>query len=137
MERRTPLTRRAPLSQGEPLARRTPLTARGGLTSRAVLTRTGRMRQRSPQHAEQMAVYRLLAAAFLREHPRCQFPGCVRASLDVHHRKGRVGTLLLDTRHWSALCRTHHDWAGQHPTAAVEMGISERRLGTTPKGGPR
>lgn len=88
------------------------------------------MRPNTPKRAKQERQYRRDAAAFLAEHPRCQFPGeCAAAATEVHHRKGRVGVLLLDQAHWSGLCHDHHAWTTEHPAAAYEMGISERRIG--------
>lgn len=87
------------------------------------------MRAVSLKRQRQMREYRPLRLAFL-DGKRCEFPGgCTQPAADVHHRKGRIGALLLDVTKWSALCRPHHDWVGQHPAAAVEMGISELRIG--------
>jgi hypothetical protein len=43
--------------------------------------------------------------------------------------QGRVGVLLLDVTRWAALCRAHHRWVTEHPAAAYNLGISERRIG--------
>ena len=88
------------------------------------------MRPASPKRAAQNRVYARRRRVFLEEHPRCSFPaGCTQAATEVHHRRGRVGALLLDESSWSAICRDHHRWITEHPAAAVEMGISELRLG--------
>ena len=42
---------------------------------------------------------------------------------DIHHRKGRAGSLLTDTRHWNAVCRTAHVWIGANPEVARAMGL--------------
>jgi len=93
------------------------------------MPRRTRIRPRSTKLADRMAIYRPLRDAYLAEHQWCTYPGCRARSVDVHHRRGRVGDLLFDRCHWSALCRTHHDWVGEHPTEALELGLSERRLG--------
>jgi hypothetical protein len=87
------------------------------------------MRAVSVKRQRQMREYRPLRHAYL-DGKRCEFPGgCTQPASDVHHRRGRVGGLLLDVRHWSALCRTHHSFVTEHPKTAVEMGISELRIG--------
>lgn len=88
------------------------------------------IRREAPRRARENRSYRLSRRVFLAEHPRCEFPsGCVQPATEVHHRKGRVGALLLDQSHWSALCRDHHAWVTEHPAEAVAMGISEIRVG--------
>ena len=74
--------------------------------------------------------YQRQRRAFLAEHPRCVFPGgCAHPATEVHHRKGRVGALLLDEKHWSPLCHDHHAYITEHPAWAYEAGMSERRIG--------
>jgi hypothetical protein len=93
------------------------------------------VRARSPKRAAQERVYRERARDFLygtdRDQVRpCEFPkGCDRIAREVHHRKGRVGPLLLDERFWSALCKPCHAWVTGHPERSYELGISERRVG--------
>jgi len=90
------------------------------------------MRAVAPKRARQLRAYRTLRDAFLAERPLCEFPSwpcCDQQATDVHHRRGRQGALLLDVTKWSALCRPHHSWVTEHPKAAVEMGISELRVG--------
>ena len=72
--------------------------------------------------------YRDLRAAFLTGHPICQL--CEEAaSTEVHHMKGRVGSLYLDVDHWKALCRNCHQWATENPEQAKKCGISANRVG--------
>jgi hypothetical protein len=90
------------------------------------------MRAVALKRARQLCAYRTLRDAFLAERPLCEFPSwpcCSQPATDVHHRRGRVGALLLDVTKWSALCRAHHSWVTEHPKAAVELGISELRVG--------
>lgn len=88
------------------------------------------MRPVSKKRARELRAYRPLRDAFLAAHPRCTFPGgCVQQSTELHHRAGRRGAMLLDASKWSALCHAHHSWTTEHPAAAVEMGISELRIG--------
>jgi len=93
------------------------------------------VRARSPKRAAQERVYAKRRRVFLfgedGDQPRgCEFPeGCDRLASEVHHRRGRVGGLLLDERFWSALCSPCHAWVTVNPARAYELGISERRIG--------
>lgn len=100
------------------------------LTSRCELPRATRIRPVSVKRARETRTYTLLRREFLADHPRCEFPGgCTQPATEIHHKRGRVGALYLDTAHWSPLCHDHHAWATEHPAAAFEMGVSERRIG--------
>jgi hypothetical protein len=52
---------------------------------------------------------------------RCE--RCNAAATDLHHKRGRTGSLLIDVRHWVALCRPCHDWVGAHIAEAREAGL--------------
>lgn len=67
-------------------------------------------------------VYAKAAKAFLRLHRWCQC-GCGRRSEQVHHRRGRAGTLLLDQRHWMAVAFICHEWIGRNPEEARRRGF--------------
>lgn len=76
---------------------------------------------------KRLAQYSALKKQWLRvfhADGRCEC-GCGRkaAELDVHHSRGRIGSLLLDWRHWKALRRECHDWVAAHPTEARERGL--------------
>src|ERR1035437_7460331 len=45
------------------------------------------------------SLYTILRIKFLRDHPVCQaaLPGCSGKADQIHHRKGRIGELMLDT----------------------------------------
>jgi len=46
---------------------------------------------------------------------------------EVHHTRGRIGTLLNDERYWLAVSRIGHRWIHEHPQAARERGwLAER-----------
>lgn len=51
---------------------------------------------------------------------------CVRCrsnlATEVHHRAGREGEDLLDTRLWAALCRSCHTWVHAYPGDAYREG---------------
>ncbi len=57
------------------------------------------------------------------ENRACRFPGCRRPATDIHHTRGRIGSLLTDTRFWVPVCRSHHDWIGANPASARDLGL--------------
>lgn len=88
------------------------------------------MRPNTPKRQRQMRRYYALRAEYLEAHPWCSFPlGCDQPATEIHHRRGRIGELLTDTRYWSGLCHSDHAWVTNHPRDAYELGISERRTG--------
>lgn len=52
---------------------------------------------------------------------------CIRsvpiAKITIHHTRGRIGSLLCDTRYFSLLCVSCHNWVGEHPNEAREKGL--------------
>ena len=70
--------------------------------------------------AEQRA-YKRRVPHYLRENPVCVacprmvglaavVDGKPHRSESVHHKRGRLGKLLLDERHWLPCCLQSHDW---------------------------
>lgn len=47
---------------------------------------------------------------------------------EVHHKRGRIGALLLDQRFWLAVSRKGHQRIENEPEWAKEMGFSQSRL---------
>jgi len=43
--------------------------------------------------------------------------------LTIHHKRGRIGALLADTRHWALLCRGCHIWVTDNPAQARLEGL--------------
>lgn len=66
--------------------------------------------------------YRTLRITFLLSKPRCE-KNSKLISEDVHHSRGRAGTLLLDVRFWKAVARKSHDWIQAHPEEARARGL--------------
>ena len=44
-------------------------------------------------------------------------------SSEVHHKNGRLGRLLTDKSHFISVCRTAHQWIGDNPEKARELGL--------------
>lgn len=74
------------------------------------------------------AKYLVLRIEFLGkpENQKCPITG--KHTTDVHHMKGRIGSLLLDTRYWVALSREAHKFVEENPEWAKENGYSLNRL---------
>lgn len=74
------------------------------------------------------AKYSVLRIEFLGkpENKICPITG--KLTTDVHHSKGRIGSLLLDTRYWIALSREAHKYVEENPEWAKENGYSLDRL---------
>lgn len=109
------------------MKRGTPLTRRTPLVSHSSPCRGGPLPRVSAKRARDNRTYSVLRREFLTTHPFCQV--CSLAATDVHHRRGRVGADLLDVDHWSALCRECHRLVTERPAWAMELGLSESRIG--------
>jgi hypothetical protein len=83
------------------------------------------VRQVSKRRATAMVEYRREVVLYLiaqrKINWRCPvFPHQV--ATEIHHKRGRVGNLLLDKRHWLAVSRDGHNWIHAHPTEARMRG---------------
>ena len=54
--------------------------------------------------------------------------GCTKKSVEVHHKKGRIGKNFLDELYWLPSCRNCHIYLELNPEIAKELGFSENRL---------
>ena len=86
--------------------------------------------KRSNKKAAEDRIYSTKRKKFLEENPMCQahLPGCAGPSCQVHHKKGRIGSLYLDIEYWLAVDDSCHKWIENHPIEAKEMGFSLDRL---------
>jgi len=81
-------------------------------------------------------VYAGIADLFKKQNPLCFVCqdlnlGRINKTVDVHHKRGRVGLLLFDVRYFVATCRACHDWIHQNQERASERGLLD--LGNTGK----
>jgi len=74
------------------------------------------------------AKYLVLRIEFLGKPENQKCPIIGKPTTDVHHMKGRIGSLLLDTRYWVALSREGHKFVEENPEWAKENGYSLNRL---------
>ena len=101
-----------------------------------MITRRKPIRRVSSKRAAQLKEYTKLRKEFMAANPICHVwldenPWSANgtwtapdsaASTDVHHKKSRVGKMLLDTRYWMAVSRTAHQRIHQFPKWAREKG---------------
>lgn len=85
---------------------------------------------RSNKRASQERDYSKLRVVFLTENSDCQaqLDGCAGEATEVHHKKGRIGSLLTDTAYFLAVCRYCHDWIENNPIKAKQLNLSLNRL---------
>jgi len=84
--------------------------------------------QISKKRQVQQLKYSVLRIEFLgkMENKACPITGL--ETTDIHHKKGRVGSLYLDTKFWVALSREGHKFVEENPIWAKENGYSLNRL---------
>lgn len=80
------------------------------------------LRRRSPSTAADDRKYTYNKAAHLAEHPFCQYPGCGRMAVDLHHKAGRNGPLLWFPKYFASACRPHHNLAKEKPKESRAIG---------------
>ncbi len=42
---------------------------------------------------------------------------------DNHHKRGKLGALLMDERYWLPVCRKLHNWIRDNPKIARDLGL--------------
>lgn len=86
--------------------------------------RKGAVRKVSSKRAVQLREYAKARRAYLVEWPFCEIALCGgSASVEIHHRAGRIGDKLLDEKDWLATCRNCHDWCHHNPSMARKMNL--------------
>lgn len=81
-----------------------------------------RVSQVSDKRRREGALYRKLAREFLKLNPRCAVHTFWRSE-EIHHARGRAGTLLLDRRFWKAVSSKGHEWIHQNMAKARTLGL--------------
>jgi hypothetical protein len=103
--------------------------------------RRRRIAPRSKLGARRAAIYAKVRADYLRENRWCKvallLPGPGRGELveatQVHHSRGKLGPLLIDTRFFVAVSAASHDWIERNKNDARRYGfLCERGLFNSP-----
>lgn len=82
----------------------------------------------SDKRRKQLREYEKEKKEYFELHTQCEFPGCEKTEITLHHMAGRIGDKLTDQRYFKALCWEHHRWIEEHPEAARRLGLSQSRL---------
>lgn len=93
---------------------------------RTPLKRKKPLNRVSKKRAVQNREYARLRREFLAEHPFCQIMHVLSLkfieSTEIHHKKGREGTMLNDTEFWMAVSRRGHEIIHNSPEFSYKMG---------------
>lgn len=84
------------------------------------------IRRVSAKRSKENVQYLKVRLEFLNENQTCKC--CGASATDVHHTKGRIGSLLTDKRYFVALCRGCHNRVEENPIWAKKHGYSKSRL---------
>lgn len=84
----------------------------------------------SEKQKKRLAEYRIVRDAYMANHKWCEakLNGCTSIATDLHHKAGKVGKLLTDSRYFCALCRNCHSYLEVNPAEAKKLGFSLDRL---------
>ncbi len=69
-----------------------------------------RIRRVSTNMRKLKTYYRELRDEFLAAHNVCEVHGDKCAPTEIHHKRGRTSTLLIDARFFAAVCSGGHAW---------------------------
>ncbi len=81
----------------------------------------------SKKKSKEVAEYAVKRKNFLAKYNRCAVYPRLMAT-QVHHKKGRLGSLFLDENFWLAVSALGHKWIEEHPEEAYKKGYSLLRL---------
>jgi len=97
-------------------------------TRKPIKSSAYRIKSVSDKKLIELKEYRVVRDGYLSANKICEHPECKNLSEDLHHAKGRVGSLLTDVRYFKALCRRCHRWVEDNPDEAKAIGLSLSRL---------
>ena len=91
---------------------------------------TTKLKKVSKKRGKQNSAYTQVREEFLYKNEFCKarLPICTMWATEVHHMKGRMEELLIDSRYFLPVCRKCHDWIENHPDEAYDLGLSLYRL---------
>ena len=88
------------------------------------------MRQISKKQSANLRIYKKVREIYLNNNPNCEakLQGCSYEATEIHHKAGKTGDLLFNTKYFLAVCRTCHNWIEGNPKEAKQMNLSVDRL---------
>lgn len=103
---------------------------KGGMKPRSKPAKPKRksVRQRSHKMVLRMAAYRVIKASILKYRGCCAcfalgLDGSQHKATELHHSRGRVGSLLTDLEYIYPVCRRAHNYIHSHPEKARKVGL--------------
>lgn len=81
----------------------------------------------SKNRSQGLAKYRKARDKYMTNHPKCEVFGCNKLANDLHHKRGRIGSLLWDPKFFMAVCRSHHNEIEENPEWAYKNNYSVKR----------
>lgn len=114
--RRTPLKRKTPLRAKKAWKPTPALMRRCG-----ALERKSRLSPISARRRKFLTLYAIVRQTMLDVEMKCAICHEAKAT-EIHHRKGRDGARLIDTRYMLAVCRPCHYGIHENPAHALNMG---------------
>lgn len=79
------------------------------------------IKQVSSKHAAELQEYHKVRAEYLAKHPNCEiFPD--ELATEIHHRRGRLGAFLTNTRYFMAVGANAHRLIHANPAWAHQQG---------------
>jgi hypothetical protein len=79
-----------------------------------------RLRRVSKKREHELKIYYSLRSYMLKKRPYCEMPSrtgapsCLNAATDIHHIKGRAGSLLCNVKYWLPVCPECHRYIHDH-----------------------
>lgn len=97
------------------------------LKNNGIKPRKGALKKVSKKQSGRLARYYPIRDAFLAENRVCEICSArgapVNEATEVHHLRGRLGSLLFDTRGFVPSCFSCRTWPHDHPREAREIGL--------------
>jgi len=91
------------------------------------LKRGGKPKPISSKRMVLNAEYKMARQEYLSEYVICEVKDCMHPSEQVHHKKGRIGSLLTDKRFFLGVCAYCHVEIEKKPAWSKKMGYSLSR----------
>ncbi|QNS40152.1 hypothetical protein H0S70_06985 [Chryseobacterium manosquense] len=82
----------------------------------------------SKKRQQEIREYTIKRLQFLAQPENLKCPITGERATEIHHMRGRIGSLLLDTRYWLAVSRNGHRRIEENPEWAKENNYSLNRI---------
>lgn len=86
------------------------------------------IKAKSAKRVDEENIYKKEHKKYLIAYPYCEVRECKLSSNQIHHKKGRIGSLLYNPEYFLAVCSDCHSKIELNPVWAKENGYSIDRL---------